>query len=93
MADLNRSKTTKKWQLDDPEDPLDFDMDDEELFFGDEEEIDEELLELSKDEYIPSWRRIEMAREDRFLKEAMADLEDYDAFEDYGHNYSAGYSH
>ena len=93
MADLNQTKTTKKWQQYDPEDPLDFDMDDDELFFGDEDEIDEDELELSRDEDIPSWRRIEMAREDRFLKEAMADFEDYDAFEDYGQEYSAGFSH
>lgn len=90
MADLNHSKTTQPWQHDEPEDPLGFDMDDDELFF-DDDEVDEELLDLSED--IPSWRRIEMAREDRFLKEAMADLEDYDEFEDYRREYTAGFSH
>jgi hypothetical protein len=91
MADLNHPKSTEPWQEDDPEDPLGFDMDDEEELFFDEEEMDEGLLELSED--IPSWRRIEMAREDRFLKEAMADFEDYDEFEDFRHEYTAEFSH
>lgn len=98
MADLNHSKSKKKGYLGDPdfmlEPDMDWEMDDEdELYFADDDEIDEEILELSADEDIPSWRRIEMAREDRFLKEAMADFEDYDAFEDYGRDYSAGFSH
>jgi hypothetical protein len=90
MADLNHSKTTQQWQQDDPEDLLGFDMDDDELFF-DDDAIEEELPEMAED--IPSWRRIEMAREDRFLKEAMADFEDYDEFEDYWCEYTAESSH
>ena len=90
MADLNHSKTTQQWQQDDPEDLLGFDMDDDELFF-DDDAIEEELPEIAED--VPSWRRIEMAREDRFLKEAMADFEDYDEFEDYRREYTAGFSH
>jgi hypothetical protein len=90
MADLNHPKSTEQWQQDSAEDPLGFDMDDDELFFEDDE-IVEELVTLSED--IPSWRRIEMAREDRFLKEAMADFEDYDEFEDYRRDKSAGFSH
>ena len=90
MADLNDLKSTEQWQQDDPEDPLGFDMDDDELFFEDDE-IDEDAIELSAD--VPSWRRIEMAREDRFLREAMADFEDYDEFEDYRRDFTAGFSH
>ncbi|MDA0993006.1 MAG: hypothetical protein O3A13_05180 [Proteobacteria bacterium] len=90
MADLNNPKTKPKWQQHDQEDPLGFDMDDDELFF-DEEEIDEDLIEQAED--IPSWRRIEMAREEQFLKEAMADFEDYDEFGDLGRGLSAEFSH
>ncbi len=92
MADFNHPKRAEPWQQDDPEDPLGFDMedDDDELFFEDDE-IEEDIIELSED--IPSWRRIEMAREDRFLKEAMADFEDYDEFEDFRREYTAGFSH
>ena len=91
MADLNHPKDTKPWQEDDPEDPLGFDMDDDEELFFDDDEIDEDILEMSED--IPSWRRIEMAREDRFLKEAMADFEDYDEFEDFRGERSLEFSH
>ena len=90
MADLNRSSMSQLWQHDDSEDPLGTDMDDDELFF-DDEDLGEEPIELSAD--IPSWRRIEMAREDQHLKEAMADFEDYDDFEDYGQEFSAEFSH
>jgi len=90
MADLNDPTNTEQWQQDDPEDPLGFDMDDDELFL-DDDKIDEEAIELSTD--VPSWRRIEMAREDRFLREAMADFEDYDEFEDYRRDFTAGFSH
>lgn len=90
MAGLNHLTTTQPWQQDDPEDLLGFDMDDEELFF-DEIENDEEPVEIAT--AIPSWRRIEMAHEDRYLKEMMADFDDYDKFEDYGHHYNPGFSH
>lgn len=90
MASLNHPKTTQEWQQDDPEDLLDLDMDDEELFF-DDIDVDEEPVEISA--AIPSWRRIEMAREDRYLKELMADFDDYDKFEDHGHSYHSGFSH
>lgn len=90
MADLHHSKTTQQWQQDDPEDLLGFDMDDDELFF-DDDAIEEELPEIAED--VPSWRRIEIAREGRFLKEAMADFEDYDEFEDYRREYTVEFSH
>ena len=91
MADFKHPKSTEQWQQDDPEDPLGFDMDDDDDLFFEDDEIDENILELSED--IPSWRRIEMAREDRYLKEAMADFEDYDEFEDFRREYTAGFSH
>jgi hypothetical protein len=91
MADLNHPQSTQQWQQDDSEELLDLDMDDDDELFFDDDEIAEDIIALSED--IPSWRRIEMAREDRFLKEAMADFEDYDDFEDLGHGYAAEFSH
>jgi hypothetical protein len=91
MADLTHPKTTPQWQQEDPEELLDLDMDDEDELFFDDDELGEDIIALSED--IPSWRRIEMAREDRFLKEAMADFEDYDDFEDSRRGYAAEFSH
>ena len=94
MAGLNDSKSKKPWQQDDSEDPFGFDMDDEELFFDDDDNDNEVVEDIAvAAEVIPSWRRIEMTREDRFLREAMADFEDYDEFEDSGRGYHAGFSH
>ena len=95
MAGLNDSKSKEPWQEACPEDPSDFDMEDDDELFFDEDEIVEEIVALAED--IPSWRRIEMAREDKFLREAMADFEDYDDFEGsasgYNRGYGAGLSH
>ncbi len=92
MPNLNHPQETQQWQQEDPEDLLELDMeeDDDDVLYFDDDEVEEDIVALSED--IPSWRRIEMAREDRFLKEAMADFEDYDAFEDSKGGYAAGFS-
>lgn len=57
-------------------------MDDDSIFvdFDDEDEIPEERAEQPR---APVWRLIENLREEKLLRSAMADFEDYDEFENY----------
>jgi len=79
------------WDEDDPDGFLDDDMeyddfaeDDIELDEVDEDEEEEEELSLDSANSLKSLsarQRIEMAREERWLKSMMADIEDIDEFE------------
>ena len=58
-------------------------MDDEELYFDDEDELDEAYDALdftSRYRHFSARRRIEIAREDKWLQSVMADFEDFDPF-------------
>lgn len=63
-----------------PDELMEFDMDDEMSFEDLEEGPDEPEHSLDFTGELPTWRRIEMAREDRFLKDELADFEDYDVY-------------
>lgn len=88
---------------DESDDLLDDEMENDELVFDDfideedeiEVEVDDSLsaaaLELRN--RTPSWRLIEMAREDKYLKSVIADFDEYDQFEYFDADLSAEYSH
>lgn len=62
------------------DDLTEFFMDDEMSFEDIEEGPDEAERSLDFGGERPTWRLIEMAREDRYLKDALADFEDYDVY-------------
>jgi hypothetical protein len=60
------------------------DVVDDELLLGDFDVDDEAPVRRADTSgHVPHWRRIEMSREDKNLKWAMADFEDYDDFEEF----------
>ncbi len=76
------------------EDLMEFDMEDEVLFDDfDEDTDDDEVTDFEYADDIPTWRLIEMAREDRFLKSELADFDDYDIFDTADNGFLSEYSH
>ena len=77
----------------DSELPLSFDLDDMNLF---DELWDDGLAKddshIDREGDVPCWRRIEMLLEDKQLRTSLAEFEDYDDFEYFGHNRAADYS-
>lgn len=78
---------------DDDEDLADLDMEDGDLYFedieSDDDDDDGDFYE-SSDRYksFSARRRIEIAREDKWLKSAMADFDDFDGIEDLGDHFA-----
>ena len=66
-------------------------MSDDDFDFDEALEIDEDEAVLEKEESpggnVPVWRLIEMSRENRFLREELADFDDYDV-DGYGTEYA-----
>lgn len=103
MAKPGETNAETPWADDESDDLLDDEMENDELVF--DEFIDEEdeievdggdslsaaALELRN--RTPSWRLIEMAREDKYLKSVLADFDEYDQFEYFDADLSAEYSH
>ena len=84
------TSTTPEWCADDLEMECmsedDFELDD---VLADDEDLIEDELEPGPGGNVPVWRLIEMSRENRFLKQELADFEDYDSgYDDYGSNYA-----
>lgn len=77
-------------------------MDDEDLAFDDIADDDDlaEAVDIDDTEDdltastrgLASWRRIEMAKEDKYLQSVLADLDDYYDFDDVDDNMVANYS-
>lgn len=77
-------------------------MDDDDLSFDDIEDDDGLVDTVGADETedeqtasthgIASWRRIEMAKEDKYLKSVLADLDDFYDFDDVDDDMVANYS-
>lgn len=53
----------------------------------------EEVAAIAAADRVPVWRLIEMSRENRHLKEELADFEDYDDFEAAQGDFAVGLSH
>ena len=83
------------WVDDDLDETVEDEMEDE-VFFDDclEPDSEDELsFEFdSRPKSFTARQRIEMAREEKWLQENMADF-DFELFEDFGDHQSAGYSH
>lgn len=80
MATIGSTRPDDEW-ADDETDPM------EDELILDEYDVDDELPERPErpertPDHVPHWRLIEMSREDKSLRWAMADFEDYDDFED-----------
>jgi hypothetical protein len=77
-------------------------MDDDDLSFDDIDDDDGQIetvsVDVTEDEPtastrgIASWRRIEMANEDRYLQSVLADLDDFYDFDDVDDDMVANYS-
>jgi len=103
MAKPGETNAETLWADDESDDLLDDEMENDELVFDDfvdeedeiEVEVDDSLsaaaLELRN--RTPSWRLIEMAREDKYLKSVIADFDEYDQIEYFDADLSAEYSH
>ena len=91
--------TEMEMEMDDDSDLyLDDDMesDDDDLEIDvDDDEVDSRLTRLvDRYQAFSARRRIEIAREDKWLKSVMADFDDYDSFEDQnGGNLTEGFSY
>ncbi len=77
------------------ESTLEIDMDDDELLFEDiaDNDLDADDEQIDSASGIASWRRIEMAKEDKYLQSVLADLDDYYDFDDSADDMVAGSSH
>jgi hypothetical protein len=53
----------------------------------------EEVAVIAAADRVPVWRLIEMSRENRHLKEELADFDDYDDFEAAQGDFAVGLSH
>jgi len=84
------------WDQDDTDDLTDVEMDDEELFFDDIDDEDDKELDFESDDRYKSFsarRRIEIANEDKWLKSAMADFDDFEQIEGFGDGYVEEFSY
>jgi hypothetical protein len=80
-----------EWPGDDLE--TDVEMSDDDFEYDDIDEEDEEIEhQAGSASNVPVWRRIEMTREDRYLKRELADFEDYDSYDRFADD-NAGLSH
>lgn len=77
------------------ESTLEIDMDDDELLFDEiaDNGVDADEEQFDSSSGIASWRRIEMAKEDKYLQSVLADLDDYYDFDDSADDMVAGGSH
>jgi hypothetical protein len=87
------------WIEDDPDDYMETDMEDED-FADDFDDLDEETeLDLEAESHPKKFsarQRIEMVREQQWLKSMMedfGDFDEYDKFEDTADDYLGGFSH
>lgn len=84
------------WDDDESDDPSEMDMDDE-LYFddldGEEEEAELNFDASKRYKSFSARRRIEIAREDKWLKSVMADFDDFDGIEDFSDNYAEEFSY
>lgn len=87
------------WADDDPDFPEDQELDDNEfpeeiLEPGDEDELDFDAEDLTiADKFFSARQRVEIAREERWLRSVMADFDDYDEIENFAAQDSAGFSY
>lgn len=58
-----------------------------------DDEIAAESDQVDKLSNLPTWRLIEIARENKYLKTELADFDQYDEDEYFGKGLSSGYSH
>lgn len=87
---------TEEWCADDMESDCMSDDDDFELDEISDDEVDalpEEKVDATAGGTIPVWRLIEMSRENRFLKQELADFEDYEGFDNFSDGATDNYMH
>jgi len=88
-------ETATEWYDDGMELELEPDMSDDDFDFdeepGDDIEPEEETVVTTGN--VPVWRLIEMSRENRFLKQELADFDTYDVLDSYGDDLGREYSH
>jgi hypothetical protein len=99
LADIRESEPWTDSGLDSTLEP---EMNDEDLAFDDIEDGDDlaETVDTADTEDnltasgrgLASWRRIEMAKEDKYLQSVLADLDDYYDFDDVDDDMVANYS-
>jgi hypothetical protein len=101
MVNPRKTQALQPWADDGPEFSWDNDVDDDTLLLDDfdEDDIatdDEIVAECGRADQLSSlapWRRIEIAREDKYLQSLLADFDQYDNFEYFGDDLPSGYSH
>jgi len=101
MATHDDTPGPEDWEDDEDDDLTDYeDMDESDLYFDDiesddDEEEDEDFDDEPSDRYksFSARRRIEIAREDKWLKSVMADFDDYEGLDDLGDRYTEEYSY
>lgn len=95
MVNPRESQTTEPWGEFSPEADWDEDMNVIDVFLDDEEFEAEENYDYDDADpsALASWRRIEIAKENRRLRSLLSDLDDYEDFEYPQDDYSAEYSY
>lgn len=96
MVEPDDVEAREAWDEDDSEDLMELEMDEDELFFDDIGSDDDtgEFTDAS-DRYksFSARRRIEIAREDKWLKSVMADFDDLDRLDDFDGQFAGGPSY
>lgn len=83
MSQVADDRSRQSWVDEDTDTFAEMELMDDELMFDDDYDGDEEIqVEPTEvDANVPCWRLIEMSREDRMLRQELADFEDFDYFD------------
>ena len=101
MVNPREPQAVQPWADDGLDPNWDIDVDDNDLMLDDfdddetltDDEISAECREVDRLNDLAPWRRIEIAKENKYLQSVVADFDQYDKFEYFGDDLSAGYSH
>jgi hypothetical protein len=95
MANPRKTQTFEPWGDDRPDPSWDTDLDDNELLLDEfsDDEIVNETGHVDRLNDLAPWRLIEIARENKYLRSAIADFDEYDELEYFGDDLPAEYSH